>query len=96
MGTGIRSLSSFSLDQREGAQVSIGVREIFAGGPGGIKHLPKQISNKHGDVFRSWLCPNFLLVTQKISVAQNLGGGPATPLLPRPVRLRRSETKGDK
>ena len=46
----------------------------------------KLIKKKHGNVFKKWLCPNFLLLPKK-SELPKIWGGCSPPRPPRPVRL---------
>ena len=41
----------------------------------------KQLWRNHGDVFKNWLCPNFLLLPQKTNLPK-IWGGAAAPLAP--------------
>ena len=43
--------------------------------------LFKLIKKKHGNVFKDWLCPNFLLLPQKSELPKTWGGA-AAPLAP--------------
>ena len=44
-----------------------------------------KIIKKHGNVFKTWLCPNFLLLPKKSELPKIWGA--ADPLAPGPVRL---------
>ena len=43
-------------------------------------------NKKHGNVFKNWLCPSFVLLPKK-SELPKLWGGLQPPSPPRPVRL---------
>ena len=45
------------------------------------------IIKEHGNVFKTWLCPNFLLLPKKSELPKIWGGGCSPPRPPRPVRL---------
>ena len=45
-----------------------------------------KIIKQNGDVFKNWLCPNFLSVPKK-SELPKIWGGCSPPRPPRPVRL---------
>ena len=53
------------------------------------------IIKEHGNVFKTWLCPNFLLLPKKSELPKIWGGlQPPSPTPPRPVRhmcLRRKK-----
>ena len=50
-------------------------------------YLFKILIKKHENVFKSWLCPNFLLLPKKSELPKIWGGCSPTRPLPRPVRL---------
>ena len=60
-----------------------------------LRHLQVKIKNiylfkivkKHGNVFKNWLCPNFLLLPKKSELPKIWGGCSPPRPPPRPVRL---------
>ena len=46
-----------------------------------------KVIKKHGNGFKTWLCPNFLVLPKNSKLPQIWGGEAAAPFVPRPVRL---------